>query len=251
MLLTSCQTAALTHGDDGLALSRPCKGASARNLAPCERLPSILGRHEYVRGRTKPAQRRASSQRLSGSSVPSPVTDVSIGAYTVATAMFILGALGHRANTDGTRRSASPLRGLIFAAPACGARGMELLKAEGDRGAGKRLCAPGAAARAGSPPSSAGTTASQAAAPSRRGRCPETERQAVLRELHAERFVDSSPAQGPRRCLTRVATWPRWWAGRLLVSASTAVRSSLRPSDGGAARAAETREASRCRLRAG
>jgi len=129
MLLTSCQTAALTHGDDGLALSRPCKGASARNLAPCERLPSILGTHEYVRDRTKCAQRRASSQRLSGSSVPSPVTDVSIGAYTVATAMFILGALGHRANTDGTRRSANPLRGLIFAAPACGARGTELLKA--------------------------------------------------------------------------------------------------------------------------
>jgi hypothetical protein len=129
MLLTSCQTAALTHGDDGLALSRPCKGASARNLAPCERLPSILGTHEYVRDRTKCAQRRASSQRLSGSSVPSPVTDVSIGAYTVANAMFILGALGHRANTDGTRRSASPLRGLIFAAPACGARGTELLKA--------------------------------------------------------------------------------------------------------------------------
>ena len=90
---TSYQTAALTHGDDGLALSRPCKGASARNLAPCERLPSILGTHEYVRDRTKCAQRRASSQRLSGSSVPSPVTDVSIGAYTVATAMFILGAL--------------------------------------------------------------------------------------------------------------------------------------------------------------
>jgi hypothetical protein len=129
MLLTSYQTAALTHGDDGLALSRPCKGASARNLAPCERLPSILGTHEYVRDRTKCAQRRASSQRLSGSSVPSPVTDVSVGAYTVATAMFILGALGHRANTDGTRRSASPLRGLIFAAPACGARGTELLKA--------------------------------------------------------------------------------------------------------------------------
>ncbi len=65
-----------------------------------------------------------------------------------------------------------------------------------------------------SPPSSAGTTASQAVAPSRRGRCPETERQAVLRELHSERFVDSSPGQvsatllDEGRYLASVVGWP-------------------------------------------
>src|SRR5665213_1586374 len=128
MMSTSYQTAALTHGDGGLALSRPCKGASARNLAPCERLPSILGTHEYVRDRTKCAQRRASSQRLSGSSVPSP-------GYR-SQHRRVHG--GHRDVHPRCARTSrrtqmepdallAPLRGLIFAAPACGARGTELL----------------------------------------------------------------------------------------------------------------------------
>ena len=207
----------------------------------------------YARIRPWSYKTRAASsgQRLSGHPSRPPVTDVSIGAYTVATAMFILGALGHRGEHRWNRRSASPLRGLIFAAPACGARGTELLKARkvievlGNVSAlREQVLEPDRRRRP----------------PARRPRRPRPRPgEGVVRRPSATLSCASCTRSGSwtarrrrvRGCLTRVAAWPRCWAGRLLASASTAVRSSLRPSDGGAAGAAETREASRCRLRAG